>query len=181
MVTAGAYAWHEWATGSTTEVVHGSHLNGNFDFISHIVNTGVGSENIEAGAVVAAKITDGAIGEAHINHGTDGGARVLMIGLADDTTGSAMMVWGTVLIGAANTTNTDVTVTFSNGEMCTAGDPGYSATPVVGAYIITAAASEMDVNPTSVGTEQAVFNIDLPGAVTFTEDVVMYWWAVGCR
>ena len=179
MVDVAGYGFKVWET-VTTEPLTGADLNILGNYISDLLNKKITAAQISDDAISRAAIVDAAVGDSKLDYSTDGGCRVLKIGHDSTTTGSAMMIWGTSLLTAANTTNTTVTIIFSNAALCTAGDPAYTATPVVGAYVITAD-TDVAVQPTSVNTLQMEVYVDASASETFTENWVVYWWAVGDR
>jgi len=179
MVQTNAYTWHDWATGTSTETLYGSHLNNNFDYLSAIINKGITGANIATGGIDSAALFAGSvIVESAIDYGTGDGVGVVQIGKDRTTTGGQMAIKGTSLITAADTTNTDITVYFTNGDVCTAGDPGYTCAPHV---YVTCYTDDTSARYTikAVATDSALVNIDPGDTATFTENWTLYWQAFG--
>jgi hypothetical protein len=108
-----------------------------------------------------------------------GAARILQIGKKAGTY-QQFYCKGTALITAADTTVTDITITYANGDLCAAGEPVFSVAPHVKAWVYAyGAAGPHDVNVTTAGTATANVKVDLYHTVTFTENVVVYWEACG--
>jgi hypothetical protein len=177
MVAINAYTWHEWATGTTTETLYGAHLNAMGDYVSALINKGITGANIATGGVDAgALIAVDIIGEAHIDHSKASGARLLQIGKNTAVTGQ-MIVKGTTLITAAATTNTDVTVYFTGGDCCTAGDPAFAAVPMVWAEVYTTQKPTITVK--ACATDSCLVNVDCYDTETFANDWTLRWCAIG--
>ena len=179
MVQTDAYTWHEWATGTSTETAYGSHFNNNLDYLSAMINKGITGANIATGGIDANTLFAGSVvTEGAIDYGTGDGLGVVQIGKDRTTTGGQMMVKGTSLVTAADTTNTDVTVYFTNGDVCTGGDPGYSAAPH--AYVTAYTANtEMCLNIKACATDSMQINVDLGGTATISQDWTLYWQVFG--
>ena len=91
-----------------------------------------------------------------------------------------MLVKGTNLITAANTTNTNITVYFTNGDVCTAGDPGFTAAPhVVAAYCVTADNNVFYAVLAEATNSMQINVAPAAGTLTFTENWTLKWVVVG--
>ena len=181
MVQVDAYTWKEWATGTSTETLYGSHLNGNYDYVSALVNKGITGANIATGGIDVNTLFAGSvITEGTIDYGTGDGLGVMQIGKDRTTTGGQMLVKGTNLITAAATTNTDITVYFANGDVCTAGDPAYTAAPhVLAGYCITAD-QNVYYAVKAVATNSMLINVaPAAGTLTFTQNWTLNWAVIG--
>lgn len=178
MTNPASYTIHAWAT-TATETLYGSHLNVLGSVCSALLNKGITGANIATGGIDAAALFAGSvITEGSIDYGTGDGLGVVQIGKDRTTTGGQMSIKGTSLITAANTTNTDITVYFTNGDVCTAGDPGYTAAPHAYATAYTAN-TDMCINIKACATNSMQINVDLGGTATFTENWTIYWQAFG--
>lgn len=178
MVAINAYTWHEWVEGTNTEVLYGQHLNACMDYVSALLNKGVTGANvatggIDAGALIAADI----VGETHLDYTRASGGRILQIGKNTATVTGQMLVKGTSLITAANTTNTDITVYFTGGDCCTAGDPAFTGVPMVWADVYTADKPAITIK--ACATNSCLINVDPASTATFAADWTVYWCAVG--
>jgi len=179
MVTVNAYTWHEWATGTSTETLYGTGLNWNFDYVSALVNKGVTGANIATNGIDSEALFAGSvITEGAIDYGTGDGMGVVQIGKDRTTTGGQMLVKGTALATAAAVTNTDITIYFTNGDVCTAGDPGFTVAPHVHATCYTAA-TDAACTIKAVATDSMLVNVDADGANNLTENWTVYWQAIG--
>ena len=166
-------------TWTESDVLYASDLNENFTLITaalHSITGGqIAPDAINAGTLIADDIVD----ETHMNYAdTVIGAGVLQIG-KDRSTHGQMMVKGTTLITAAATTNTSVTVTYANADCVTGGEPVYTAAPHVFCSVYSDLGTDGGLNMLACGTDSFSVNIDMPGALTITEDWTVYWMAVG--
>ena len=180
MVTVNAYTWKEFVTGTSTEYIYGTQLNWNFDYVSAMVNKGVTGANIATNGLDSEALFAGSvITEGSIDYGTGDGMGVVQIGKDRTTTGGQMLIKGTALITAANTTNTDITIAFANGDVCTGGDPAFTAAPHVGVVCYTAD-TQVAYTYKAVGTDTMLINVaPALGTLTFTQNWTVYWDAVG--
>ena len=181
MVATDGYTWKEWATGTSTETLYGTHLNSNFDYVSAMINKGITGANIATGGIDANTLFAGSvITEGAIDYGTGDGVGSLQIGKDRTTTGGQMLVKGAALITAADTTNTSITVYFTNGDVCTAGDPAYTAAPhLVACYCVTAD-NNVSYAVLAEATDSAQINVaPAAGTLTFTENWTLKWAVIG--
>ena len=183
MVTVNAYTRHEWATGTSTETLYGTGLNWNFDYVSALVNKGVTGANIATNGIDSEALFAGSvITEGAIDYGTGDGMGVVQIGKDRTTTGGQMLVKGTAAVASvtgAGTTNTDITVYFTNGDVCTAGDPGFTASPHIGCVYIVTANTEVVYTRKAVATDSCQINIAATDTVLLGVDNTLYWEAIG--
>ena len=181
MVAINAYTWKEFVTGTGTEYIYGTQLNANFDYISAMVNKGVAGVNIATGGIDSPTLFAGSvITEGSIDYGTGDGVGVVQIGKDRTTTGGQMLVKGTSLITAANTTNTNITVYFTNGDVCTAGDPAYTAAPhLLNGYCVTADGN-VYYAVLAEATDSMQINVaPAAGTLTFTQNWTYKWAVIG--
>ena len=179
MVTVNAFTWNEFVTGTNTQYVYGTQLNWNFDYVSAMINKGIAGVNIAtAGLDSEALFAGSVITEGSVDYGTGDGMGVVQIGKDRTTTGGQMFVKGTALVTAAAVTNTDITIYFANGDVCTAGDPGFTAVPHVGVKCYTADTA-VAYTYKAVATDSMQINVDPGSTATFTENWTVYWDAVG--
>lgn len=181
MTVVTAYTWKEWATGTSTETLYGSHLNANFDYVSDMANKGITGANIATGGIDSEALLAGSVvTEAAIDYGTGDGVGVVQIGKDRTTTGGQMLVKGASLITAANTTNTNITVYFTNGDVCTAGDPAYTAAPhLLSGYCVTADGN-VHYAVLAEATDSMQINVaPAAGTLTFTQNWTYKWAVIG--
>ncbi len=122
-------------------------LNGGLDadnysvsgFVStHFAHNAIVSQHISNNAIISDKLTDEAIVEAHMNYqSSDGGARILRCKKAGL---KRARLTQTQEIAASATGSQTLVFMFSDAED---GDPGFTATPTVGALVANAGASEV--------------------------------------
>jgi len=178
MVDPSGYDWKTWVEGTQSEILYGADLNTNFKLLTDLANKGIDGNNIANNGIDSgALIASGVVNESHIDYGVSDGLGVLQIG-KDRTTYGQMIVKGTSLITAANTTNTDITIYYSDGDVCTAGDPAFVGTPIVYAVAYTDN-TEVNITYKQVATDSMLVNVDLGGTLTFTENWTIYWMAYG--
>lgn len=174
-------AWKEWSTGTTTEVLYGSDLNGNFDYLSTLLASGITGGNFAANAINSGNfVANDIVGEQHLNWAATTGPRVLQIGKSTAAAYEQFMCKGTSLITAANVTYTDITITFANGDICAAGEPVFTAVPHVTARVYawgTDGPHHVDV--VACATDTASIRLDCNGAETITTNHIVYWEAYG--
>ena len=180
MVAINAYTWVTFTTGTSGNVLYGTQLNYPFMYLSAMVNKGITGANIatggiDAGALIAANI----VTHGHLNFAANGGVKLLQIGKLTTITGQ-FMANGSCVVASNTLTNTDTTVYFTNGEACTAGEPVYAAAPSVYVTCVYATPTTAPtVNVKSVGTNNAVINVDAYGTSTMTEAITVKWLAIG--
>jgi len=174
-------AWKEWSTGTTTEVLYGADLNGNFDYLSSALAGGLTNGNFASGAIGDGnKIANDIVGEQHLNWAATTGPRVVQIGKSTAAAYEQFYCKGTSLITAANTTVTDITITYANGDICAAGEPVYTAVPHVKAWVYAYGTNGSHyVDVTTAGTATANVKVDLNAAETFAANMVVYWEVCG--
>ena len=183
MVATGG-AWTVFTTGTSGNVLYGADLNKNFSFVSLLVNKAITGGGITGGNIANGGIDSGALIAANVithnnlNFNAGGGCRVVQIGKAWTTTAGQFMAKGTALVTATNLTNTDVTIYFTGGDVCTAGEPVYQSPPHVYATVVTADPLSV-VSIKAVATNSALINIDPPGSATFAANWTLRWMAIG--
>ena len=172
-------ALNTWTEG---DVLYASDLNFNFSSITadlHSITGGqLAADAVNAGTLIADDVVD----ETHLDWSDAvNGVGALQIG-KDRTTHEQMMVKGTSLLTAANTTNTDVVITYANADCVTGGEPVYTAVPhvYVTAYTdVGTDGSHAIINVVAAATDKCTVNVDLAAAGTFTENWTLYWMVVG--
>lgn len=189
MVTSGAYDWTEWGTAATA-ALYGDEIDANFDFLRHIVVTGIGSDNIENGAIaLPAFLGNNVIVDAALDLGCAGdGAHVVQCGAGTATTNIGQkLVFGTEGIacttttGAATEGDASFAIAYNAGVGCTtAWATGFAIAPFVQivcpqAGVTTDGDNTVVVHVTAVGTTQ------VEGWVECAEsfDETFHWMAVG--
>jgi len=137
MVDVAAYTWVEFET-TTTAVLYGTQLNCVLDYVSAIVNKGITGAQLANSAVTtgnlgAVVVTEGAINYTH----TQNGVGAWQCGKDRATYQQAAYVGAAAVTTLTDAANTNVTFYFTNCDCCTAGEPVFSATPYVGATVVT--------------------------------------------
>lgn len=164
------------------EVLYPADLNENFSLITAVLHSITGgqfaADAINAGTIIADDIVD----ETHMNYAaTVNALRCLQIGKATGTH-QQLMLKGTSLLTAANTTNTDVEIAYANADIASGGDPVYLAAPHVYVTVVTDlgdAAQDLGINVKAHATDTCLVNIDLPSTDTFTQNWTLYWTVLG--
>lgn len=175
--------WKEWVTGATTEYIYGTHLNGNFDYLSTLMAAGITGGNFAANAINSGNfIAADVVNDSHLNYAaTAGAARVMQIG---KKAGAYQQFYckGTSLITAANVMYTDITITYANGDICAAGEPVFAVVPHVKAWAYgygAASAGPHMVDVTTAGTLTANVRYNCYDTETIAANVVIYWELCG--
>jgi hypothetical protein len=181
MVAINAYTWVTHSTGTVPYTLQGTMLNWPLQYLSAMVNKGITGANIstggiDAGALIAANI----ITQGHLNFAANGGVKCAQIGKSTLYTGQ-LMCKGTAAV-ASNTTvsNTVVTVYFTNGDGCTAGDTFRAGTiPHVYATVIYATPTTAPtLTVTTAASGGAQINVKA-WTSQMTEPLTVRWLAVG--
>jgi hypothetical protein len=183
MVAPNAYTWTEFVETTATPL-YGVHLNRNFDYVSAIVNKGITGGNIATDGIdSAALIADGVITHGALDKGTGDGCRIVRIGMAANTTAGYFVAKGTVTIPISALTTTVYTttvITYSNGDVCTTGEPLYNAAPYFNAVpIYNNASNTAFIAVQAVGWQTALVKLDFGGTLTCATSVAVQWMAVG--
>lgn len=181
VTTSYGSGWVTFTTGTASSVLYGWQLNNNFWYVSSVINKGITGQNIAVGGIDAGNlIAANIITHSNLNFNTGGGCRVAQIGKAWTTTAGQFVAKGTQQITAANTTNTDVTIYFTNGDVCTTGEPVYKVAPHLYVTCVYATPTE---NPSivvkAIATNSALINFDAYDTNTITENVTIKWLAMG--
>jgi len=174
-------AWKEWVTGTNTEILEGSDLNDNFDYLSSMLAKGIISDYIADDAVTSPALAADAVVEGVVDYGTSDGVGVCQIG-KDRTTHGQMIIKGDESVDTTTLTYKEITVYFTNGDVCTAGDPGFSGVPVAYATIYTND-EDMFCQVQACGTDSMLVRVDRGGrgetALAMETAQTMYWEAYG--
>jgi len=180
MVSTDAYSWKEWNEGTATtqrENLLGVDLNENFRFLWHIISTGVGAANIEAGAVTAGAITANAVTQDHITWTGAGAVRAVQCAGGTDTSPFEIFACHGTAAVTGGATHTTVTIYFTQGVECTTGD-NFSAAPFVQAYILTNNTDcRVDVEAAATNTAKLYIHQQTGNLATGS----LYWHAYGTR
>ena len=172
-------AWNTWADG---EVLYAASLNENMTLITGVLHSITGgqiaADAINAGTLIADDVVD----ETHLDYAdTVNAVRCLQIG-KKTATHQQLMLKGTSLVTAANVTQTDITITYANADIASSGDPVFIGIP----HVFLTVYSDMgtlgeDLNLTvqAVATDTCQAHLDVPGAVTITENWTVYWMVMG--
>lgn len=188
MVTSGAYDWTEWGTAATAPL-YGDELDANFDFLRHIVVTGIGSDNVENGAIaLPAFLGNNCVVDAALDLGCAGDGAHVIQGGAWATTGNTgqKMVFGTVAIesNAAVTQEGDASfaIAYNAGVGCTdvwagfkADNPAFINVVCPQAGVTQSGATTVVVHITNVGTTQVQGWCECTDSFSET----LYWMAAG--
>jgi hypothetical protein len=181
MVAINAYTWYTHGTDTVPYTLKGTMLNWPLCYLSDMVNKGITGANIatggiDAGALVSANI----ITHGHLNFAANGGVKCPQIGKSTAYTGQ-LICKGTVAV-ASNTTvsSTVVTVYFTNGDGCTAGDVFRAGTiPHVYATVIYATpttAPTLTVTTATTGGAQIGVSA---WTSQMTQALTIRWFAIG--
>ena len=170
-------AWKEWQEGTTTEVLYGAHLNGNFQYLTDALDGGIVAANLSADCVGAGAVAADVIGESHMDWAdTNDSPKVLQVGKSTNTY-QQWMCRGTVAVGTVAGKVQTVTITYAGAGVCTAGEPTFAAVPHVLPFVYTTDTT-ISVVVATAATGTAQLHIMRTGGNIETA-LVAHWVAFG--